>query len=113
MKLTKNRSLRLCAVLVACLQLAAAEETPVVRKIIIKHVGPAAVSEELIRANIRVKEGEAYSRFAVDDDIKNLYGTSYFFNIRVTEDITATELAPNGTRVPKEYTLTSWCRVGP
>ena len=27
MKLTKNRSLRLCAVLVACLQLAAAEET--------------------------------------------------------------------------------------
>ena len=106
MKLTKNRSLRLCAVLVACLQLAAAEETPVVRKIIIKHVGPAAVSEELIRANIRVKEGEAYSRFAVDDDIKNLYGTSYFFNIRVTEDITATELAPNGTRVPKEYTLT-------
>jgi len=106
MKLTKNRGLRLCAVLVACLQLAAAEETPVVRKIIIKHVGPAAVSEELIRANIRVKEGEAYSRFAVDDDIKNLYGTSYFFNIRVTEDITATELAPNGTRVPKEYTLT-------
>ncbi len=106
MKLIQNRSLRLCAVLVACLQLAAAEESPIVRKIVIKHVGPAAVSEELIRANIRIKEGEAYSRFAVDDDIKNLYGTSYFFNIRVTEDITATELAPNGTRVPKEYTLT-------
>lgn len=97
--------MRLCALLVACFQLAAAEEGPVIRKIVIKHVGPPAVSDELIRANIRVKEGEGYSRISIDDDIKNLYGTSYFYNIRVTEDVTATEVSPTGQRIPKEYTL--------
>jgi outer membrane protein insertion porin family len=106
MKLFSRRWLRLCAILVACLQLAAAEEGPVVRKIVIKHVGPPAVSEELVRANIRVKEGEAYSRMSIDDDIKNLYGTLFFYNIRVTEEITATETGPGGTKIPKEYTLT-------
>lgn len=106
MKLFSRRWTRLCALLVACYQLAAADEGPVVRKIVIKHVGPPAVSEELIRANIRVKEGEAYSRIAIDDDIKNLYGTLFFYNIRVTEDVTASEAGPGGTRIPKEYTLT-------
>ncbi len=106
MKLFPRRWLRLCAVLVACLQLAAAEEGPVIRKIVIKHVGPPAVSEELIRANIRVKEGEAYSRVSIDDDIKNLYGTLFFYNIRVTEDVTATETGPGGVKIAKEYTLT-------
>jgi outer membrane protein insertion porin family len=106
MKLFPRRWMRLCAILVACLQLSAAEEGPVVRKIVIKHVGPPAVSDELIRANIRVKEGEAYSRISIDDDIKNLYGTLYFYNIRVTEDVTATDVSPTGASVPKEYTLT-------
>lgn len=106
MKLFSRRWMRLCALLVACFQLAAAEDGPVIRKIVIKHVGPPAVSDELIRANIRVKEGETYSRFSIDDDVKNLYGTSYFYNIRVTEDVTATEVSPTGQRIPKEYTLT-------
>jgi outer membrane protein insertion porin family len=60
-----------------------------VLKIEIKHVeNPAAVNDDLIRANIRVKPGDPYLRSAVDDDVRNLYGTGLFYNIRVTDEIT-------------------------
>jgi len=61
---------------------------PLVGQIIITNIGPAAVSEGLIRANIHVKEGQPYSRPAVDDDIRNLYATGYFEDIRVKEQPT-------------------------
>ncbi|HET7625422.1 MAG TPA: outer membrane protein assembly factor BamA [Verrucomicrobiae bacterium] len=54
-----------------------------VSKIDIKHVGPAKASDELIRANIRVKVGDPYLPAAVDDDVRNLYATGQFYNIRV------------------------------
>ena len=59
-----------------------------VSKIEIKHIGPPAVSDALVRANIRVKEGDPYLRASIDDDIRNLYSTGYFYNIRVSEEIT-------------------------
>ncbi|MFQ3168462.1 MAG: hypothetical protein ACI8QI_001009, partial [Limisphaerales bacterium] len=40
-----------------------------VQKIIIQHEGQPAASEQLIRANIRLKAGGPYSRKASDDDI--------------------------------------------
>src|SRR5258705_2157732 len=46
-----------------------------IAKIVITNIGPEAVSESLVRANIRVKEGDIYNRVAVDDDVRNLYGT--------------------------------------
>jgi outer membrane protein assembly factor BamA len=49
-----------------------------VSKIEIKHVGPPAVSDDLIRANLRTKVGEPYLRAAVDEDIHNLYATGQF-----------------------------------
>src|SRR5215472_6082974 len=51
-----------------------------VAKIEIQHVGPATVSDELVRANIRVKPGDQYFPAAVDDDVRNLYGTGLFYN---------------------------------
>ena len=54
-------------------------------RIEIKNVGPPAASDELIRANIRTKVGDAYSSQAVDDDVKNLYGTGFFYNIQVAD----------------------------
>ncbi|MCU0786409.1 MAG: hypothetical protein MUF81_20680, partial [Verrucomicrobia bacterium] len=57
---------------------------PKVARIAIKHVGPAAVSDDLIRANIRVKPGDPYLPPAVDDDVRSLYGTGLFYNVRVT-----------------------------
>ena len=59
-----------------------------VAQIDIKHVGPPAASDELIRSNIRVKVGDPYRRAAVDDDVRNLYATGFFYNIRVTADDT-------------------------
>src|SRR5207302_8514876 len=39
----------------------------------------------LIRANIHVKEGQPYTRVAVDEDIRNLYASGYFSDIREKE----------------------------
>lgn len=60
--------------------------SPNISSIAIKHVGPAVVSDELIRANIRVKSGDPYLPAAVDDDVRNLYTTGLFYNIRVTAE---------------------------
>ncbi len=58
-----------------------------VSKIIITNVGPAATSEQLVRANIHVKIGDVYVPTSTDDDVKNLYNTGYFFNIQVVPKI--------------------------
>ena len=55
-------------------------------KIELKHVGPPAASDSLILANIRVKAGEPYMPISVDDDVRSLYATGYFKNIRVNEE---------------------------
>jgi outer membrane protein insertion porin family len=55
-----------------------------IAKIEVKHVGPASVGDELIRANIRVKPGDPYLPAAVDDDVRSLYATGLFYNVRVT-----------------------------
>lgn len=57
-----------------------------ISRIDIKHVGPASVSDELIRANIRSKKGETYHPITVDDDVRNLYATGLFYNVRVSRD---------------------------
>src|SRR3954466_4030406 len=54
-----------------------------IQKIEIRHVGPPAASDSLIRANIHVKEGDTYTRTSVDDDVRNLYSTGFFYTIRV------------------------------
>jgi outer membrane protein insertion porin family len=54
-----------------------------IAKIEIRHRGPVTVSDELIRANIRVKVGDPYLVPAVDDDVRNLYSTGFFYNIQV------------------------------
>lgn len=63
-----------------------AQVSATIKKVEIRHVGPQAVSDALIRANIRVKEGDTYNRNSIDDDVRNLYGTGYFYNIRVVEE---------------------------
>ena len=92
----KLRPFRLCALLllVALLPSVRAQisETKVA-KIEIKHVGPAAVSDELIRANIRVKVGDKYLRAACDEDVRNLYATGLFYNIRVGPEATPAGMA--------------------
>lgn len=62
------------------------ESAPKISRIEIKFAGPASVSEEIIRSNIRSRVGEPYRAVTVDDDIRSLYSTDLFYNIRVTRD---------------------------
>jgi outer membrane protein insertion porin family len=80
----RSTIIRIAAVLaMATLALpsALAQAAPKINSITIVHEGPAAVSDELIRANIRVKKGDAFNQNPVDDDIRNLYETGFFHNI--------------------------------
>lgn len=86
-RLQRSRAL-LAAISLACLTSAHGQQDLKTVSVEIKHIGPPAASEPLIRANIRVKEGENFRREAVDEDIRNLYKTGYFYNIRVAEDRT-------------------------
>ena len=65
-----------------------ADCSPKVAKINIKHIGPPAASDELIRSNLRVKAGDEYLRTAVDDDVRNLYATGFLYNIQVDAEET-------------------------
>jgi outer membrane protein insertion porin family len=60
-----------------------------VNSIVIRFLGPPPVTEAFVRANIRVKVGEPFTRVASDEDVKSLIATGYFFNIRVAADINA------------------------
>jgi outer membrane protein insertion porin family len=84
-----NRYFR-CALLVLSLGLPLlfAQSPSQVKTVELRQVGPQSVSEPLVRANIRVKPGDNFSRLAVDDDVRNLYNTGYFYNIRILEDQT-------------------------
>jgi outer membrane protein insertion porin family len=61
---------------------------PKVCRIDIKHIGPPAASDELLRSNLRVKVGDEYLRTAVDDDVRNLYATGFLYNIQVDAEET-------------------------
>jgi outer membrane protein insertion porin family len=80
--------LRLCGLflVLACLPATAQFSSLKVAKVAIEHVGPQSVSDELTRANIRVKPGDPYLRAAVDEDIRTLYATHQFYDIRIKTD---------------------------
>jgi outer membrane protein insertion porin family len=59
---------------------------PKIDRVDVKYVGPASVSEPFVRSNIRLKAGDIYFPAATQDDIKSLYATGQFYNIRVTAD---------------------------
>ncbi|MCX7723391.1 MAG: outer membrane protein assembly factor BamA [Verrucomicrobiae bacterium] len=61
---------------------------PRIAKIEIKHFGPPALADALVRGHIRIKEGDPYNPAAIDDDIRALYATGLFYNIRVAEERT-------------------------
>ena len=52
----------------------------------IKYVGPASISEQFIRSHVRLKAGDFYRATATESDIRNLYTTGQFYNIRVSLD---------------------------
>jgi outer membrane protein insertion porin family len=59
-----------------------------VEKIEVRHIGPPAVSDDLVRAHVRVKEGDDYSLPATTADVRNLIATGYFRDVRVAAERT-------------------------
>ena len=59
---------------------------PKIERVDIKFVGPASVSEDFIRSNIKLKPGASYLPGITQDDVHSLYGTGQFYNIRVAAD---------------------------
>jgi outer membrane protein insertion porin family len=57
-------------------------------KIVIAHMGVSTVSDAVIRSHLRVKEGELATQTSVDHDIRSLYETGDFSNIRVAVQTT-------------------------
>lgn len=79
--------------------LAQAPAAPIpIRKIIIDYVGPATASESMIRAHIRVKEGDDYRTANTSEDIRSLYGTGQFRQVYV-------EATPSAEGVELTYHL--------
>jgi outer membrane protein insertion porin family len=73
--------------LLGCAQLAWSQSAgQKIDRVDIKYVGPASVSEQFIRANIRVKAGDVYHPNLTQDDVHSLYGTGQFYNIRIAVD---------------------------
>jgi len=57
-----------------------------ITRVDIKFIGPASVSEALIRDNIKLKAGGTYVPGVTADDVHSLYATGQFYNIRVSVD---------------------------
>lgn len=57
-----------------------------VSRVDVKFIGPASVSEALIRDNIKLKPGVNYLSGSTQDDVHALYATGQFYNIRVSID---------------------------
>jgi RNA polymerase sigma factor (sigma-70 family) len=63
---------------------------PAVAKILLTRIKqPQEMTEEQIRTNISVKVGDIFDRAAMDLDVRNLYGTGMFQQIRVTDSASA------------------------
>jgi len=73
--------------ILGCATAAWAQSTgPKIDRVDIKFVGPATVSEQFIRSNLKTKAGASYQLGATQDDVHLLYGTGQFYNIRVAVD---------------------------
>ena len=60
-----------------------------IRRIEIRHVGPPVASDDMIRAQLRVKVGDDYAEYVrsgSDVDTRSLYGTGLFANIRLVRE---------------------------
>ena len=81
--------LRLCAVwlLLGCAPVAWSQTAgPKIDRVVVKFVGPATVSEQFVRVNIRVNPRDIYRINSTQDDVHALYATGQFYNIRVAVD---------------------------
>jgi outer membrane protein insertion porin family len=62
---------------------AAHQGAPIVRSIDVQYMGPATISRARVLAQMRTKIGLPYSDTVAEDDIRTLYNTGQFQNVRI------------------------------
>ena len=53
----------------------------------VAHVGPASVSDQMVLVNIQTRSGDDFSAARINQDVKNLLGTGYFYNVDVSWEV--------------------------
>lgn len=66
----------------------------IVRSLEVRFAGPKTTSESVILANLRTKVGEPFTQTNSDDDVRALYATGFFSNVRILQ-----ERVPDGLKV--------------
>jgi outer membrane protein insertion porin family len=59
---------------------------PIVREIEILYVGPKSVNKNIILSNMRTAVGQPYTITGIDEDVRNLYATGLFTNLRISDE---------------------------
>jgi outer membrane protein insertion porin family len=58
----------------------------IVREIEVRFSGPKTTNESIVLANMRTKVGEPFTQANSDDDVRALYATGYFSNVRILQE---------------------------
>src|SRR5579862_9603257 len=77
------------AVVAPSMRLLAQEEAPeevIVREIEVRFIGPETVNRAVVMANIQTAVGKPRTREMIEQDVRNLINTGYFFDVRVLEE---------------------------
>src|SRR5471032_1819953 len=61
------------------------EET-IVREIDVRFIGPETVNRAVVMANIQTAVGKPRTRDMIEQDVRNLINTGYFYDVRVLEE---------------------------
>ena len=61
-------------------------EGPIVREINVEYIGPHTVAKSVILSNMRTSVGEIYSAASVEEDVRNLYATGFFTNLKIDDE---------------------------
>src|SRR5437667_5849756 len=59
---------------------------PIVREIEIRFDGPETVNRAVVMANVQTAVGKPRSRDLVEQDVRSLIGTGFFYDVRVLEE---------------------------
>src|SRR5262249_29987131 len=80
------------------------------------YVGPKSVAKSLIMANMRTTIGQPFSASAVEEDVRNLYATNLFVNLRISNEPVAGGVKVTVIVQPKplvkEIVLTGFHKMG-
>jgi outer membrane protein insertion porin family len=67
----------------ASAQLLPGDDLPLVTEIEVKYVGPETVNRQVINANIQTAVGKPFTREKIEEDVRSLIRTGFFFDVRV------------------------------